>query len=150
MPGTNGPCPTYTFNSAYNHISGYTYDAAGNLTGDGTYAYQWDAEGHLAGIYQSGNAVSVQTYNALGQRVRDVTQNGTTDEAYGAGGNLLVRYTGDSHNRSFVPFNGRLLAEYFCGGMIFDHPDEIGTATTATDCTGNNVQERLYYPFGEF
>jgi RHS repeat-associated protein len=34
--------------------------------------------------------------------------------------------------------------------MIFDHPDEIGSATTATDCAGNVVQERLYYPFGEF
>jgi RHS repeat-associated protein len=68
----------------------------------------------------------------------------------GAGGNLLLRYTGDSNSRSFVPFNGRLLAEYYCGGMIFDHPDEIGSATTATDCTGNLVNEKLYYPFGEF
>jgi RHS repeat-associated protein len=34
--------------------------------------------------------------------------------------------------------------------MIFDHPDEIGSATTATDCTGNTVNEKLYYPFGEF
>jgi RHS repeat-associated protein len=63
---------------------------------------------------------------------------------------LLLRYTGDSNSRSFVPFNGRLLAEYYCGGMIFDHPDEIGSATTATDCTGNLVNEKLYYPFGEF
>jgi RHS repeat-associated protein len=67
-----------------------------------------------------------------------------------AAGALLARYTGDSNSRSFVPFKGRLLAEYYCGGMIFDHPDEIGSATTATDCTGKNVQERLYYPFGEF
>jgi RHS repeat-associated protein len=34
--------------------------------------------------------------------------------------------------------------------MIFDHPDEIGSATTATACTGNLVNEKLYYPFGEF
>ena len=34
--------------------------------------------------------------------------------------------------------------------MIFDHPDEIGSATTATDCTGSLVNEKLYYPFGEF
>ena len=48
-----------------------------------------------------------------------------------------------------MPLSGRLLAEYYCGGVIFDHPDELGSATTATDCTGSNVQERLYYPFGE-
>jgi RHS repeat-associated protein len=45
--------------------------------------------------------------------------------------------------------NGRLLAEYYCGGVIFDHPDELGSATTATDCTGSNVQERLYDPQGQ-
>ena len=60
-----------------------------------------------------------------------------------------MRFTGDSNSRSFVPFEGRILAEYYCGGMIFDHPDEIGSATTSTDCTGNTVNEKLYYPFGE-
>jgi RHS repeat-associated protein len=82
--------------------------------------------------------------------VEDVTQSSATEEAYGAGGELLARYTGDTNSRSFVPLNGRLLAEYYCGGVIFDHPDELGSATTATDCTGKNVQERLCYPFGEF
>jgi hypothetical protein len=28
----------------------YTYDAAGNLLNDGTYSYQWDAEGRLAAV----------------------------------------------------------------------------------------------------
>ncbi len=91
----------------------------------------------------------MNTYNALGQRVEDITPTSTTDEAYGAGGNLLLRHTGDSNSRSFVPFNGRILAEYYCGGMIFDHPDEIGSLTTSTDCTGNTVNEKLFYPFGE-
>jgi RHS repeat-associated protein len=147
-----------TYSSSNNQISyvtvngvntTYTYDAAGNLLNDGTYSYQWDAEGRLATVTLSGNVVSMNTYNALGQRVEDVTQSSTTEEAYGAGGALLARYTGDSNSRSFVPFNGGLLAEYYCGGVIFDHPDELGSATTATDCTGKNVQERLYYPFGE-
>jgi RHS repeat-associated protein len=115
------------------------------------YNYQWDAESHMVGVYQSadGSLVSLNTYNALGQRVEDMTPTSTTDEAYGAGGNLLLRFTGDSNSRSFVPFNGRILAEYYCGGMIFDHSDEIGSITTGTDCTGNAVNERLFYPFGE-
>ena len=61
----------------------------------------------------AGTTISTQTYNALGQRVRDVTTSATTDEAYGAGGSLLWRYTGSSSNssqRAFVPFNGRILA----------------------------------------
>jgi RHS repeat-associated protein len=149
-----GPgCVNFAYNPANNHIttSGYSYDGAGNVIGDGMNSYYWDAESHLAAVYASANGslVSMNTYNALGQRVEDITQAGTTEEAYGAGGNLLLRYTGDSNSRSFVPFNGRLLAEYYCGGMIFDHPDGIGSATTATDCTGNVVNEKLFYPFGE-
>jgi hypothetical protein len=48
---TNGPCPNWSFSSGSNQIStsGYTYDAAGNLTSDGTDTYQWDAEGRLKG-----------------------------------------------------------------------------------------------------
>jgi RHS repeat-associated protein len=145
-------CLQTTYNTTLNNnqISNYTYDAAGNVTNDGTYSYQWDAEGRLTAVTLSGIVVSMNTYNALGQRVEDVTQSSTTEEAYGVDGALLARYTGDSNSRSFVPFKGRLLAEYYCGGVILDHPDEIGSATTATDCTGKNVQERLYYPFGEF
>ena len=152
--------PTYSTsnNNQINYVTTagvntyYQYDLAGNLQNGGANTYQWDAEGHLAAVYlnANGSLVSMNTYNALGQRVEDVTQGSTTDEAYGAGGALLARYSGDSNSRSFVPFGGGLLAEYYCGGMIFDHPDEIGSATTATDCTGNNIQERLYYPYGEF
>src|SRR5437016_6740710 len=47
-----------------------TYDAAGDLTGDGTQTYQWDGEGHLTQVYNSvTGTTSTFTYNALGQRV---------------------------------------------------------------------------------
>jgi RHS repeat-associated protein len=97
--------------------------------------------------------------------VRDVTPTSTTDEAYGAGGNLLWRYTGNSNTRSFVPFQGGILAEYYSGetiaqplqlgstttsgGTIFDHPDQLGSITTSSDYTGNNLNVRLFYPYGE-
>jgi RHS repeat-associated protein len=93
--------------------------------------------------------VSLNTNNAWGQRVEDITLATTTDEVYGADGELLGRFTGDSNARSFVPFGGGLLAEYFCGGMIFDHSDELGSLTASTDCTGKNVNEKMFYPFGE-
>jgi RHS repeat-associated protein len=51
-----------------------------------------------------------------------------------------------------VPFNGRILTEYYRGslpGLIFDHPDEIGSATTSSDYTGKTINEKLFYPFGE-
>ena len=154
----SGPaCVTFTYSASSNRItsSGYSYDAAGNLTGDGTHAYQWDAEAHLTVAYLSGTAVQTNTYNALGQRVRDVTQTNTTDEAYGADGSLLWRYTGNSsdpNQRAFVPFSGGILAEYYGGspgGTIFDHPDELGSITAGTSYNGSVCQERLFLPFGE-
>ena len=104
----------------------------------------------------AGTTISTQTYNALGQRVRDVTTSATTDEAYGAGGSLLWRYTGSSSNssqRAFVPFNGRILAEYYGGspgGTLFHHPDELGSDTVSTSYNGSICQEKLFYPFGQF
>jgi RHS repeat-associated protein len=144
--------PTYSASTNQITTSGYAYDAAGDLQNDGTYTYQWDAEARLAKVISSGTAISTNTYNALGQRVRDVTTTSTTDEAYGAGGNLLWRYTGnpsDPNQRAFVPFNGRILAEYYAGVTIFDHPDEIGSMTTSSDYTGKTINEKLFYPFGE-
>jgi RHS repeat-associated protein len=84
--------------------------------------------------------------------VRDVTPTETTDEVYGAGGALLWRYTGNSsdpNQRAYVAFNGGILAEYWSGGTLFDHPDELGSISTASDYTGNNFAERLFYPYGE-
>jgi len=42
---TQGPCPNYSFSASTNRIttSGFTYDAAGDLTSDGTHSYQYDA-----------------------------------------------------------------------------------------------------------
>jgi RHS repeat-associated protein len=149
--------PTYSATTNQITTSGYTYDASGDVTGDGTNTYQWDAEARLTkAVNGAGTAISTNTYNALGQRVRDVNSINTTDEGYGAGGALLRRFTNNStdpNERSFVPFQGRILAEYYGGspiGTIFDHPDEIGTLATASLYDGNTLQERLYYPFGEF
>jgi RHS repeat-associated protein len=138
--------------------SGYKYDAAGDLTGEGTYTYQWDAEARLIkAVNGGGTPISVNTYNALGQRVRDVSSyigNETTDEAYGAGGNLLWRNPNNQYAQNqgaFAPFNGRILTEYSPqNGTLFDHPDELSSLSSSTGAqSGQALGERLYYPFGQ-
>ena len=131
---------------------GYTYDAARNLTGDGTNTYQWDAEGHLSKAINGGSVtISNNTYNALGQRARDVTNTSTKDEVYGADGVLTyITYGGGTSDRAIIPLGGRTITEYFPSEAFFTHPDGLGSLTTATDYTGNNTNERLFYPFGEF
>jgi RHS repeat-associated protein len=122
---------------------------------DGTFGYQWDAEGKLTAITLSGNTIATNVYNALGRNVRHVGSGETTDEVYGADGFLLWRYTGntsDPKQRAFVPFEGGILAEYYGGspgGTLFDHPDELGSLSTAIDYAASHSAERLFYPFGE-
>ncbi len=55
----------------------------------------------------------------------------------------------DPNQRAFVSFSGGILAEYYSGGTIFDHPDQIGSMSTSSDYTGNTLNEKLFYPFGE-
>ncbi len=59
-----------SFNTATNQISssGYSYDAAGNMTGDGFHSYTYDAEGNLTQV--DGGTTASYVYDALNRRVR--------------------------------------------------------------------------------
>ena len=83
-------CVSFGYNAGTNQINGYSYDAAGDVASDGSNTYQWDAEAHLVGASNGSGTVSIDTYNALGERVEDITPTSTAAEAYGAGGNLLL------------------------------------------------------------
>ena len=70
-----GPCPAMSYNSN-NQLTaiggtGITYDAAGNMTYDGTHTYQYDAEGRLASV--DGGSTWTFVYNALGERAEWIT-----------------------------------------------------------------------------
>ncbi|MGH9432815.1 MAG: hypothetical protein ACRD3T_14845 [Terriglobia bacterium] len=71
---TNGPCPQYTFNPLNYQIttSGFTYDAAGDLTSDGSNTYQYNAEGRIVNVLEAGNTYSTSTYNAFEQVVETI------------------------------------------------------------------------------
>ena len=61
-------CATLTNQIQYFTVNGvntnYTYDQAGDVTADGTNTYQWDAEGRLTAVVNSGTTISANTYNA--------------------------------------------------------------------------------------
>jgi YD repeat-containing protein len=57
-----------------------TYDNNGNLIGDGTNSYTWDARNHLVAI---GGAISASfVYDAFGRRVSKTVNGSTTDYLY--------------------------------------------------------------------
>jgi YD repeat-containing protein len=61
--------------------SGYGYDAAGDMTGDGTHTYTYDAEGRLSAVSGSG-ATASYVYNAEEQRVRHTNAGVSLDYLY--------------------------------------------------------------------
>src|SRR6185437_3527020 len=78
----SGPSFNQAFNGR-NQIVGFTYDANGNLTGDGRCNYAYDAENELVDV--SACTSATYQYDAEGRRSRTVTGN-TEDTVYDLGG----------------------------------------------------------------
>ncbi len=134
--------------------SGFSYDAAGNVTADGLHTYQWDAEGRLT-LIDSGGANPIHiTFNALGRRgSRNWPSGDVTGYWYNPAGEYLGGYwaSGSVWNAE-VPFAGRMLAEYTSnttGPVYFDHPDALGSEGAWTGATGNSGGEVQFYPWGQ-
>jgi len=48
--------------------TGYAYDAAGNLTSDGSHTYTYDAEGNVLQV--DGGSTATYVYDAMNRRLR--------------------------------------------------------------------------------
>ncbi len=129
------------------------YDAAGDLTYDGTSTYQYDAEGHLVGV-TSGSFTWSGIYNALGWRVeRTSSSAGRGEYVYGAAGTDLGNFNGGNGAwyEQYVPFDGRVLWYYNALGnkSRYFHVNALGSLGLSTNQTGAPVEEMLYGPFGQ-
>ncbi|MGH9470744.1 MAG: hypothetical protein ACRD1N_10445, partial [Terriglobia bacterium] len=52
---TSGPCPNYSFDQSTNRITGFGYDADGDVTSDTQGdTYNWDAEGRMTSSVEGG------------------------------------------------------------------------------------------------
>ena len=150
---TVGPCTNLSFNAANNHIttSGYTYDAAGNLTEDSSnvplpvHYYQWDAEGRVSTVDAGNNPTWSFTYNALGHRVQWVYPGGTDQHFFDPEGNWL----GNAGSYSLVPFGGRYFALYLGGNTLFNHVNALDSASMRTIQSGAVAEDILFYPWGD-
>ena len=168
---TQGYCGNYSFNSANNQIntSGFSYDATGNLTADGTgtgtHTYQWDGEGKLAAV----DGVAEQacqsswtdcfTFNALGQRAeRYVPSNPqqfrNIEYQYDAWGQetgaAMPSFYGQFNAQLTLPGGSRVYYDWGSNQTWFYHVNALGSTTQETDYGGATVrQDVLYYPWGQ-
>ena len=146
---TQGYCPNWTFNSSTNQLtsSGFSYDAAGNLTQDSSNAtphtYQWDAEGRVASV-DSGSTWSF-TYNALGQRVQWAYAGGADQHLFDPAGGWL----GKAGSYSLVRWGGALLVIYTGSETYFHHVNHLSSTTMMTSHAGSAVEDLVFSPWGD-
>jgi len=140
----------------YDEVGNYnlTYDDAGNLLGDGTRVFEWDARNRLTAI-ETGDHRSELEYDSLDRRIRIVEKDRinsgapwteTTNETYlwvgnslaekrdSTGGTVKVRYLGQGEQR----IGGT------DAGLYYYTRDHLGSVRELVDASGN-VRARYDY-----
>ncbi len=100
----------YTVTDSNNNTTETTIgsDSIGNITGDGTWSYTWQAGRRLAGMTKTGTSISY-LYDENGQRIRkSVTENGiTTDTFYTVAEKSVTHVRKGSDNLHIFYANGK-------------------------------------------
>jgi RHS repeat-associated protein len=158
--GVTGKSNTEPLNAsatAQNRLTGYGYDAAGNMTSNGSASYVYDAENRL--IATAGMSY---IYDGDGKRVEKCTE-GTTPGtcASGATGTLYWMAWGNdplietdlagNSLESYVFFNGQRIArrDVSTGAIHFYFSDHLGSHGVVTNMAGTTCEQDIdYYPYG--
>jgi RHS repeat-associated protein len=146
----NATSATYDRNRLTNfNGAAWTYDDQGNLTGDGTNTYVWDARNRLKEIKAGATTVAAFAYDALDRRTtRTVSGNATgylhdgltpAQEIRGASSTQLLAGPGiDDYLGRIEPTRTR----YYVTDML-------GSTAALADATGAKVTSYTYEPYGE-
>ncbi len=150
----SGPQPQYSFNTANNQISGYTYDAAGNQTYDGSHHYTYDAEGNITKVDSGSTAIYI--YDALNHRVETTVGSAVTDFAYSASGQRVSEWNASTHTqlKGHYYWGAKPVAYYTTasgGGAAvhFEHQDWLGTERARTAYNGSVEGSYASLPYGD-
>lgn len=142
---------------ANNQLSGFGYDAAGNLSSNLSLTYVYDAENRL--IAAGGMSY---IYDGDGNRVEKCTEGSTPGTcASGATGTLYWWGTGTAPQAE-TDLSGNVLEDYiFLGGqriarrdvatntVHFYFSDQVGSHGVITSATGSVCEQDIdYYPYG--
>jgi len=149
--GSGGPQPNLNFNTSSNQIttSGYAYDAAGNMTSDGTHTYTYDAEGNVTKV--DNGSTNTFTYDALNQRVRIDWPWQGIEFVYNPAGQHTSSFNAANHavSADWIFWGGSQFAVYSNNQTLFDHQDWLGTERMRTDAQGNVNGSFQSLPYGD-
>jgi RHS repeat-associated protein len=130
-----------------NHINTdatYAYDAAGNMTQDGSgLTYTFDAENHITSA-----AGVTYTYDGNGLRVKK--SNGTLYWRSIAGDAIAETDLSGNTISEYVFFAGRRVARLDASANVFYYfTDPLGNTRTITDATGHVCYDADFTPYGQ-
>jgi RHS repeat-associated protein len=147
----SGPQPNYSFTASTNQISGsgYSYDAAGNMTNDTFHTYTYDAEGNITAV-DSGSTASY-VYNAINQRVQATVGSSTTAFVFNVAGQRVSEWNGSlSAQIQGKYYLGGIPVAYYSGGNAhFEHQDWLGAERMRTTYNGSVEGSFISLPFGD-
>jgi RHS repeat-associated protein len=146
----SAPSPSVTVDANTNRIntSGYSYDAAGNMTNDALHTFTYDAENRITTVN-----TNLATYTYLGAlRVKKVA--GATSAVYVYSGTKPIQeYENGSLKREYIYAGGgpMLATVTWSGGTsttTYQHPDHL-SIRAESDANGNLIRSTGHFPFGE-
>ena len=128
----------------YNHLTGtgYSYDHAGDMTGDGSYSYTYDAESRIT----SANGV---TYSYDGDGLRVKKSSGMLYWRSIWGDAIAESDLSGNITNEYVFFAGRRIARISGGTVNYFYSDALGTIHTITDATGHPCYDASFTPYGQ-
>jgi RHS repeat-associated protein len=140
-------CTAPTLNlsvNAYNQItnSGFSYDAAGNMTGDGSYSYAWNGEGLL-------KSAGTTTYTYDGDNKRVEKSSGTYYWFSPSGSVLAETDTSGNTQNEYIYFSGARTARRDSSGNVYYYfQDQIGSSRLIANSSGTVCYDADFTPFG--
>jgi RHS repeat-associated protein len=148
--------PNFIVDPGSNHIIGYCYDSAGNLTDESgcpaagsPHRYSYDGMNRLIAV-NTGAATAAYSY--IGPiRVKKVA--GTTTTIYVYSGNTpIAEYAPGAAitnpTREYVYTGSRMLASVAGSILTYYHPDHLSNRAE-TDSTGTAIRRMGHFPYGD-
>jgi RHS repeat-associated protein len=128
----------------------YVYDAAGNMTNDGSNTLAYDGENRIISS-TSGAASGTYTFDGNGLRVKRVSGSTTTVYIF-SGSKVVAEYDNGaavaSPSREYIYSGAELVATLSGASTTYHHADHLSNRVS-TDSTGTAVRAFGHFPFGE-
>ncbi|WP_236872520.1 RHS repeat-associated core domain-containing protein [Burkholderia pseudomallei] len=150
LPTATTQPATFDLNDRKTSFNGatLTYDANGNVTGDGTNTYSWNARNQLVQISQGSNAQLSFSYDALGRRTSKTVQGTATQFLYD-GNNAVQEVQGSTINPILVGLGvDERFARNDVTGRTYFLADLLNSTIALTDTNGTIKQQYSYDPYG--